>query len=107
MKVQRINLQYKNSNIINRQKGMAGEDIKSQSSLSFQGKYRYAKTLGSVFGTAGTLAALADTFVSGMFSLPLLLISTVVTAASGMIIGHEYDKDADKSGNENEICKKS
>lgn len=76
----------------------------SYSQPAFEGKYKYAKALGGLFGTAGALGAGIGSVLLGGLSIPLVALYTVVSAASGAIIGHEFDK-SDAKNSTNDVIK--
>ena len=68
-----------------------------QHNVSFDGKHDCAKLLGGVFGTLGTLGAVGGTIImTGGLAIPAILGYGALSAASGVIIGHQIDKGAEK-----------
>ena len=91
MKIQSINNYY----IPHKQTAPKTHTITHTTQLTpaFQGKYTYTKAIGGLFGTAGALGAVIGTAILGGISLPIIAVYTAISAASGAIIGHEFDKN--------------
>ncbi len=92
MKIQKITPQYlKQTN--NRRRSAISYKTKPhiEAVPAFEGKNKYAKTLGGLFAAAGMSGAVMCAAL-GTLTLPVLLLSAAIPALSGVIIGHEFDK---------------
>ena len=68
-----------------------------QKNVSFDGKHDCAKFLGGLFGTLDTLGAIGGTVImTGGVALPFVIGYGALSAGSGLLLGHQMDKAADK-----------
>lgn len=72
--------------------------IQNQQHPAFLGKHTSAKLFGAVCGTLGTLGAIGGTIImTGGVALPFVAGYGALSAATGAILGHVVDKEAEKA----------
>lgn len=100
-----VNYQQKSLPVRHRLKETESASIPQQTEVNFKGKHDFAKTLGAVFGGAGTVGAITGTLIMtgglAAATLPFIAAYGALSGAGGVILGHQIDKDSEENDTKN------